>query len=116
MIKRILLVAAWGLILGFTASPGWTAIGDPAKGRATYEKICINCHGARGKGDGPTGRLTKPPAADLTSSQVKDKTDDAELLQTIQNGRPGTAMAGMKGELSDQQIHDVLAYIRSLGR
>jgi mono/diheme cytochrome c family protein len=57
----------------------------------------------------------KPPAADLTGSKLKDK-PDAELFQTIQNGRPPTAMSAFERKLSDQQIHDVVAYIRSLGK
>ena len=57
--------------------------------------------------------MIKPPAADLTSSKVKDKSD-AELFQSIQNGKPPTAMSAFKGQLSDQQIHDVVAYIRRL--
>ena len=34
---------------------------------------------------------------------------DAELLAIIENGRPPTAMAGWKGQLSDAEIQDVLA-------
>jgi mono/diheme cytochrome c family protein len=59
--------------------------------------------------------MMKPPAADLTSSKVKDK-PDAELFQSIQNGRPPTAMPAFKGQLSDQQIHNVVAHIRRLGK
>ena len=115
MIKRISLFAVCGLALGLTAPPGWAETGDPAKGKAMYEKLCSVCHGAQGKGDGPASQMMRPPAADLTSSKVKDK-PDAELFQAIQHGRPPTAMPAFKGQLSDQQIHDVVAYIRSVGR
>ena len=33
------------------------AAGDPAKGKALYEKYCVACHGPQGKGDGPAGRM-----------------------------------------------------------
>jgi len=115
MIQRISILAVCGLTLGLTAPSGWAETGDPAKGKAIYETLCGVCHGAQGKGDGPAGEGMKPPAADLTGSKLKDK-PDAELFQTIQNGRPPTAMSAFKGKLSDQQIHDVVAYISSLGK
>ena len=115
MIQRISLLAVCGLTLGLTAPSGWAETGDPAKGKEIYERLCSVCHGAQGKGDGPAGQMMKPPAADLTGSKVKDKTD-TELFQTIQNGIPPTPMSAFKGQLSDQQIHDVVAYIRSLGK
>jgi mono/diheme cytochrome c family protein len=115
MVQRISLLAVCGLTLGLTAPSGWAETGDSAKGKAIYERLCGVCHGGQGKGDGPAGQMMKPPAADLTSSKVKDK-PDAELFQTIQNGRPPTPMSAFKGQLSDQQIHDVVAYIRSLGK
>lgn len=115
MIQRISLLAVCGLLLGLTAPSGWAETGDPAKGKAVYERLCVACHGAQGKGDGPAGQMMRPPAADLTGPKVKNK-PDAELFQTIQNGRPPTAMSAFKGQLSDQQIHDVVAYIRGLGK
>jgi mono/diheme cytochrome c family protein len=42
------------------------------------------------------------------------KKTDAQLVDTIRNGRPPTAMEGWKGQLSDGQIQDVLAYVKSL--
>jgi mono/diheme cytochrome c family protein len=115
MIQRISLLAACGITLGLTAPSGWAETGDPAEGKAIYERLCDACHGAQGKGDGPAGQMMRPPTADLTSSKLKDKRD-AELFQTIKNGRPPTAMAAFKGSLSDEQIHDLVAYIRSLGK
>jgi mono/diheme cytochrome c family protein len=115
MIQRIAVLAVCGLTLGLTAPSGWAETGDPAKGKAIYERLCVACHGAQGKGDGPAGQMMRPPAANLSSTKVKDK-PDAELFQTIQNGRPPTPMAAFKGQLSDQQIRDVVAYIRTLGK
>ena len=115
MIQRIFLVTVCGFTMGLTAPSGWAETGDPAQGKAIYERLCSACHGAQGKGDGPAGEMMKPPAADLTGSKLKDK-PDAELFQTIQHGRPSTAMSAFKGMLSDQQINNVVAYIRSLGK
>lgn len=89
------------------------AAGDARKGKAVYEKSCVLCHGPQGRGDGPVGKTINPPAADFTSAASKKKTD-AELLATIENGRPPTAMVGWKGQLSEAEIQDVLAYVKSL--
>lgn len=93
--------------------PAHAAGGDAQKGKVVYEKSCVLCHGPQGRGDGPVGKTTNPPAADFTSAASKKKTD-AELLATIENGRPPTAMVGWKGQLSEGEIQDVLAYVKSL--
>jgi cytochrome c oxidase cbb3-type subunit 3 len=91
------------------------AKGDTEKGKAIYEKNCAACHGDQGKGDGPTGKAIVPRATDFTSRASKRKSD-AQLLLAIREGRPPSAMTGWKGKLSDQEIDDVLAYVRALSR
>ncbi len=86
--------------------------GNAIKGQSIYATHCINCHGVHGQGDGPIGKMLVPPAANLT---VLGEKSDQELLTTIQDGRPGTAMPSWKGDLSAQDINHVLAYVRSLG-
>jgi len=117
--KNVLLVVAVVAIvlLPWRTSMGGAVVhaagGDSRKGKAVYEKSCVLCHGPQGRGDGPVGKTTNPPAADFASAASKKKTD-AELLATIETGRPPTAMTGWKGQLSDAEIQDVLAYVRSL--
>jgi mono/diheme cytochrome c family protein len=115
MIKFSGLVVFCGLILGLNPSPAHAEPGDPDKGKAIYEKLCIACHGTQGKGDGPAGLMMMPRPADFTSQKIKSK-PDAELIKSIQEGRPPTTMSAFKGQLSEAQIHDVLAYVRSLGK
>ena len=94
----------------FVSAPFVQAAGDPGKGKAAYEKYCLACHGAEGKGDGPTGKMLKPSAADFTSDASKKK-PERELLLIIQNGKPGTAMQAWKTQLPEADITDVLSYI-----
>lgn len=98
----------WALV-----QPAWGAGGDPAKGKAVYEQRCLACHGPQGKGDGPTGKVLVPPAADFTSAASKKKSD-ADLLTIIENGKPPTAMMAWKGQLPGQDIQHVLAYVKTL--
>jgi len=103
--------AVLGLLL--TGPHLGAAAGDPAKGKALYEKHCVACHGPQGKGDGPAGKVITPPAADFTSAASKKKSE-ADLLQTVENGRPGTAMAPWKTQLSQPELNDVIGYVLTL--
>jgi mono/diheme cytochrome c family protein len=107
----MLAVTVLGLLTA-AAGPG-SAAGDPAKGKAQYEKYCVACHGPQGKGDGPAGRMLKPPAADFTSAGSKKKSE-AELAQVVENGKPGTAMGPWKGQLSQAELMDLIGYLMTL--
>src|SRR4030095_2846143 len=89
------------------------AAANPAKGKGLYEKYCVACHGAQGKGDGPAGRMLKPPAADFTSAGSK-KTPESGFTQGIENGKPGTAMGPWKGQLSQAELADLIGYVMTL--
>lgn len=89
------------------------AAADPAKGKALYEKYCVACHGPQGKGDGPAGRMLKPPAADFASAASKKKSE-AEFIQVIENGKPGTAMGPWKGQLSQVELSDLIGFVMTL--
>ena len=104
-----------GFSVGFLllVQPVSGAGGDAGKGKAVYQKSCVACHGPQGKGDGPTGKVLVPPAADFTSAASRKKSD-ADLLKIIENGKPPTAMIAWKGQLSDQDIQNVLAYVKTL--
>lgn len=103
------------LVGGMTVWHGAThaADGDSGKGKALYEKLCVACHGMEGKGDGPMGKALVPPATDFTSATSKKKSV-AELQRTIEQGKAGTAMPAWKGQLSSNDVADLVAYLGSL--
>lgn len=85
--------------------------GDPVSGREIYVNTCIRCHGIDGKGT--LGLKLVPPPADLTTSGVQNRLDGT-LFRRIHEGKPNTAMGAWKHSLSDEEIWDVLAYVRTL--
>jgi mono/diheme cytochrome c family protein len=84
---------------------------DVLSGRVIYSTTCIRCHGVDGKGDGQM--KFNPPVADLTSSAVQGKLD-ARLFKSVHDGRQNTAMGAWREALTDDEIWDVLAYVRTL--
>jgi len=83
----------------------------PKPGQVTFQKHCAACHGPTGKGDGYT--TFNPPVADLTSAKVYTQLAP-QLIRTVHRGRANTAMGAWENDLSDQDIEDVVAYLRSL--
>lgn len=86
--------------------------GDSVSGREIYVNTCIRCHGIDGTGV-QSLRLVPAPA-DLSSSDVQNRLDGT-LFKRIHEGKPNTAMGAWKHALSDEEIWDVLAYVRTLG-
>lgn len=81
-------------------------------GAVTFKTDCVQCHGDDGKGDGPASTSLDPRPANLVA--LGREVDDDFLYWRITTGVPGTAMPAWKGILSEQQIWELVAYIRTL--
>ena len=88
---------------------------DPARGKAVYARHCQSCHGDRGHGDGPATVSLKVPPADFHRIRSFLKSDE-ELLRTIEHGGVFSPMHSWRGQLTDEEMQDVLAYIRLLSQ
>lgn len=85
-------------------------------GRAVYAKICRACHGLQGKGDGPTAPPGSKPA-NLTDSEWKYGSSDAEIFKTIKEGvKPFDVMEPWGKKISDTDIWNTINYVRTLGK
>jgi mono/diheme cytochrome c family protein len=114
--------AAGALALVLMASTALAAAPDrdaPA-GQLLYAKACAPCHGAGGRGDGPSaaGLATRP--SDLTDGRLMNPLPDAFLVNIILNGGPAEglspAMPPFRGHLADEQTRQVIAYLRSIAQ
>jgi len=86
------------------------AFAAESPGAVVYRtKMCKACHGDDGSGNTPAGKTVK--AADLRSDEVQKKSD-AELSATVINGKG--KMPSFKSSLSQQQVKDVVAFVRTL--
>jgi len=101
------------IVLGSSWAAGQTARGNPKEGQAVYEKNCLRCHGSKLDGKGPESQDLIVRPANLQSPILRSKTD-WELLVTISNGVLFSPMHSFRGKLTDQQMLDVLSYIRAM--
>lgn len=114
--RRFVAVCLGAILAGLgTTAPDASPIGDPDRGRVLYDQHCVACHGPTGRGDGQEATFLSPRPASLISAATSAKSDK-ELLQTIADGKPHTAMRGWSGTLSPEEQRHVLAYLRSLVR
>ena len=86
--------------------------GDVAKGKTLFGKYCTGCHGPEGGGDGYKF-LRGPDPANLRSPSIRKKSD-ADLFQTIHEGKPN--MPPWNTRLSQKESSDILAYVRTLAK
>lgn len=109
----VLLSILCGVALASSWAAAQVARGNPAAGQQVYQHHCLRCHGPKLDGQGPDSNDLIIRPANLTSPASRAKTD-WELLVTISNGALFTPMHSFRGKLNDQQMLDVLAYIRAV--
>jgi cytochrome c6 len=78
-------------------------------GADTYKSKCQMCHAADGSGSTPAGKSTK--AVPFSAPEILSKSD-ADLIAITKNGKG--KMPAYASKLTDAQITDVVAYIRTL--
>jgi mono/diheme cytochrome c family protein len=114
MKARLFGVLTVAMVLLMSAPmPAVSQQGVPKEGKALYERHCSRCHGVAGDGLGPDIKDLIVPPANFRSAKSRIKTD-MELYLAIKYGVLFSPMHGWEDRLSDQEIWDVLSYIRSL--
>lgn len=92
------------VVLAWCSSAGHAA--DTNRGAQLYDKHCASCHGSNGV-------PVMPGLPNLTQPQAMMRSD-AAIANVIRNGR--MTMPGYRGLLKDTEIHDLIAYMRTLLR
>ena len=78
-------------------------------GADIYKSKCQMCHAADGSGNTPAGKSTK--RVPFSSPDIVKKSDE-EFIAITKNGKG--KMPAYAGKLTDDQIKDVVAHIRTL--
>ncbi len=97
---------------------------DVEAGKALFRSMCASCHGEDGDGNGPAAEQLVLKPRDFALAAFKFDTDanwvrgtDEDLANVIRNGAAaygGSAMMAPWTQLSEQEIKDLIRYIRSL--
>ena len=91
--------------------------GDAAHGKTVFTQTCASCHGPAGQGIQGLGK-------DFTKSEFVKSQNDQQLVEFVKKGRPANDPAnttkvdmppkGGNNALSDKDLQDVVAFIRTL--
>ena len=108
-IRHALVTAAITGLLG-------TSIGQAAPAAENWENHCAKCHGMDGKGQTNAGKKLK--LKDYTSAAFQAEATDEHMTTAINDGTKDKAgketMKAFKGELTADEVKDLVAYIRKL--
>lgn len=92
--------------------------GDAERGHELYDAYCTQCHGMDGSGGGINVEDMDVMPRDHTDPDEMGARNDAELAKAIRGGgkavNKSVLMPAWEGNLSDQQIDDLVAYLRQL--
>ncbi len=103
-LKWFSVLAAICFFSALVAFSGNIHAADSIKGSKIYNQHCANCHGA-------SGVSNIPGVADFSRGEGLFKSD-IELLKLLQEGVG--MMPAYRGRLSEQEMLDVIAYMRTL--
>jgi cytochrome c oxidase cbb3-type subunit III len=84
-----------------------TSPADLAQGAKLFRNHCGLCHGP--KGEGSRGPM-------LTRAKLRRAPDDDALVKILTDGIRGTEMPGAENQMSEHEIRQTAAYVRSLGK
>jgi mono/diheme cytochrome c family protein len=92
---------------------------EAVPGGALYQKLCSQCHGVNGDGNGIAAPRLMPRPRDFTAGKFKVRTTasgalptDADLLAVIRDGMPYTSMPGWS-HLPDAQLQELVAAVKT---
>lgn len=84
------------------------------RGGLVFANYCVTCHGINADGNGRAARLYNPKPANLRTS---DKNDAYFGMIIRKGGTPmgrSEFMPAWEAELTNEQISDIVAYLRSI--
>ncbi len=83
------------------------------RGKKVYKTQCALCHGDKGDGKGDLATEMKLNVPDLTKPGFLDGRTDGELFALVGTGKD--PMPSQKGRMPEQQLWNVVNYLRALG-
>jgi len=119
-VRRLLVAAALVLAApaladdAATPLPRDTTDAAVIRGSIAFRTYCVLCHGSEGKGDGRASKMYTPRPANLTVSPFNDTYKEMIIRGGGASVGRSAYMPPWGDELTDEQIHDVVAFLREL--
>ena len=111
-----LLYLLIGILFLSPATVTWSQ-SDAAAGKVVYERLCVDCHGADGRG-GRMARMLPVPPRNLADPTYIQSRSAEHLFVVIKDGSTAAglsnAMPGFGGQLDDQDIRNAVVYVQTL--
>jgi mono/diheme cytochrome c family protein len=103
----------WTVPADYKTMKNPVATGDVSTkaGLALYSKNCASCHGKTGLGDGVKARMLKEFPGDFSGADFQNQSDGDHFYKT-KTGRG--EMPKYEGKLADDDIWDIVNYMRTL--
>lgn len=119
LLAGMVTLAAAHDVKDWTVPPEAKAVKSPltqtpaviAAGKALYDEKCANCHGDKGKGDGPEAEMYDTRPADLTKPGMLVEMSDGELFWKISKGR--RPMPAFEKQFNDEQRWQLVRFVRT---
>ncbi len=120
MMLFALLAVACGQDQKQHVPPEPTPVPVKVLGQEIFERNCAYCHGISGKGDGPAAANLPVKPKNLTLTGTQEKSGE-ELTRIITKGIRSEEldywpMPSWGGQITPQEIREVVQYLRYLGR
>ncbi len=84
--------------------------------RTAEPTACKICHGPEGNGFGMMAQGLSPMPRNFTCKETMNEIADGQMFWIIKNGSPGTGMPAFKLFLSDEEIWQLILYIRQFSK
>jgi len=125
LFAAVLALAAISIVLAAREKRTWN-IPDDAKQRKNplpssaaalpaardlYLENCAQCHGEKGRGDGPEATMYDPLPADLSNKKFNDGLTDGEIFYQISEGKK--PMPSFKLRFTEDQRWQLVLLVRS---
>jgi putative heme-binding domain-containing protein len=102
--KRVLF------ILALCALPALAQPAPAEHGKAVYDAHCTACHGA----DGNAGERAPAIVISGAATALRGERSEAQILDIVRNGIPGTGMPAWKARLPEADILAIGTYVHAL--
>ena len=119
--RRSAIAVSW--CLGWLVLTGLTIIDDKdlpdnpnySEGMAigaekNFNRLCVDCHGPGGLGDGPEAKVFDLPTPDFTAREFWNNIDEQQMIIAVRDGK-GNDMPDFGGSLTYEQILALIHHI-----